>query len=135
MHEESLARSLLKQTCELCSHHNARSVVGVRVSCGPLSGVEPTQLLDAFERLKSTLPACQSATLIIDNPGLPAECRSCSHKFPVVDFRFHCPNCSSENIQLLDGDCLRILDVQLEIPEPTNSDSTVTHGNHGLHHM
>ncbi|MFM7055722.1 MAG: hydrogenase maturation nickel metallochaperone HypA [Planctomycetota bacterium] len=132
MHEESLARSLLQRTTELCQLHHARNVVSVRVSCGPLSGVEPTQLHDAFTRLKATLPACHSATLILEDPGMPARCEACRHSFDVIHFRFLCPQCSSGNIRLLDGDCLRILDVELEVEEPGRSDSGVTHGNDGL---
>jgi len=117
MHEESLARSLLQRTAELCQLHKARSVVSVRVSCGPLSGVEPMQLQDAFERLRSAWPACRFAALILEDPGMPAQCEACGHRFPIIRFRFVCPACASGRVQLLDGDCLRILDVELDVEE------------------
>lgn len=132
MHEESLARSLLQRTAELCQLHKARSVVSVRVSCGPLSGVEPVQLQDAFERLRSAWPACQTAALILENPGMPAHCESCDHRFPVINFRFLCPECNSGRVRLLDGDCLRILDVELDVPESGAGGSAVTHSDDGL---
>ncbi|MFM7038602.1 MAG: hydrogenase maturation nickel metallochaperone HypA [Planctomycetaceae bacterium] len=132
MHEESLARSLLQQTLSLCHRHNAQRVVAVRVSCGPLSGVEPSQLHEAFDRLKTTSPLSQSAALLIENPGLPARCENCKHQFSLVEFRFICPRCSSPIIQLLDGDCLRILDVELQTTDSINADSAVTDRNHRL---
>jgi hydrogenase nickel incorporation protein HypA/HybF len=132
MHEESLARSLLQRSAEISQLHNARSVVSIRISCGPLSGVEPTQLLDAFNRLKSATPACHAAALILEDPGLPAACENCGHKFPVIDFCFLCPHCSADNVRLLDGDCVRILDLELEIEEPREGNSAVTDGNDGL---
>lgn len=132
MHEESLARSLLQRTAELCHLHNALSVVSVRVSCGPLSGVEPAQLQDAFERLRSAWPVCEVAALILENPGMPAHCESCGHQFPVSNFRFLCPECSSGRVRLLDGDCLRILDVELEVQESGVGGSAVTHSDDGL---
>jgi hydrogenase nickel incorporation protein HypA/HybF len=132
MHEESLARSLLQRTAELCQLHKARTVVSVRVSCGPLSGVEPAQLQDAFERLRSGWTACQFAALILENPGMPAHCESCGHRFPVINFRFLCPECRSGRVRLLDGDCLRILDVELDVQESGDGDSAVTHSDDGL---
>ena len=132
MHEESLARSLLQRSAEICRLHSARSVVSIRLSCGPLSGVEPTQLLDAFTRLKSALPACRAAALVLEDPGLPALCNACGLEFPVINFCFLCPHCSAGNVQLLDGDCLRILDLELEIEEPREGNSAVTDGNDGL---
>jgi len=132
MHEESLARSLLQRTAEICQQHKALFVVSVRVSCGPLSGVEPVQLQDAFERLRSVWPTCQVAALILENPGIPAFCESCGHQFPIINFRFLCPECNSGGVRLLDGDCLRILDVELEVPTSGAGGSAVTHGDDGL---
>jgi hydrogenase nickel incorporation protein HypA/HybF len=135
MHEESLARSLLQQTLDICRHHNAHSVVSVRVSCGPLSGVEPMQLHEAFDRLKTTTPASHAATLLIENPGLPAHCENCNHQFFVVEFRFICPHCSSGLIRLLDGDCLRILDVQLQTTDSPADASAVPDRDHRLNRV
>jgi hydrogenase nickel incorporation protein HypA/HybF len=135
MHEESLARSLLQQTLDICRHHHAHSVVSVRVSCGPLSGVEPVQLHEAFDRLKTTTPAAHAATLLIENPGLPAHCENCNHQFLVDKFRFICPTCSSGLIRLLDGDCLRILDVQLQTTDSPAVASAVTDRDHRLNRV
>jgi hydrogenase nickel incorporation protein HypA/HybF len=132
MHEESLARSLLLQTLHICRINNALCVVSVRVSCGPLSGVEPAQLHEAFDRLKITNPASQSAVLLIENPGLPALCENCNHQFSVIDFRFICPQCCSALIRLLDGDCLRTLEVELRTPDFTTDASAVTDRDHCL---
>ena len=53
MHEESLIRSLLRQVDQLKQIHQGLEVEEIEVEVGPLSGVEPLLLKDAFERLKS----------------------------------------------------------------------------------
>jgi hydrogenase nickel incorporation protein HypA/HybF len=117
MHEESLARTLLNKAVEICVQHGGRLVVAVRVSCGLLSGVEPLQLREAFERLRGQYSGCAVAGLVIEDPGLPAMCEGCGTEFQVVDFQFRCPSCGGKDVCVVDGDCLRILDVQLELME------------------
>ena len=114
MHEESLARTLLNKAAEICIQHGAISVAAVRVSCGSLSGVEPLQLQDAFERLRGQQDCCAAAGLVIEDPGLPARCEACGVRFQVVNFRFRCPCCGGAGVCVEDGDCLRILEVELE---------------------
>lgn len=122
MHEESLARSLLNKAVEICIQHGGTLVAAVRVSCGALSGVEPLQLRDAFERLRPEYSYCAVASLVIEDPGLPARCGDCGTEFQVQDFQFHCPSCGGGRVGVLDGDCLRILDVQLELSDGVKAD-------------
>ncbi|MEY3457252.1 MAG: hypothetical protein RL215_409 [Planctomycetota bacterium] len=117
MHEESLARTLIAQTTDLCHRHGAIRVLVIRVSCGALSGVEPLLLQDAFERLRGSTGMLAAAELVLEDPGLPARCCECGQEFQVADFRFVCGACGSTEIQITDGDSLKVLDVQLELAE------------------
>ncbi len=51
MHERSLVRSLLKQVQQLCTEHAASEVAEIEVEIGPLSGVEPLLVREAFDML------------------------------------------------------------------------------------
>jgi Zn finger protein HypA/HybF involved in hydrogenase expression len=48
VHELSVCQALLIQVAELASQQGAAAVVRITIECGPLSGVEPTLLKDAF---------------------------------------------------------------------------------------
>ena len=123
MHEESLTRALLSQVVDLARVHYAVAVRQIEVSCGPLSGVDPVLLQSAFKRIQREYSGCEQAELTIVDPGLPAQCRQCQNTFQVVNFRFLCPLCGSGQVQVLDGDCLKLLNLQLQTSESTG-DST-----------
>ena len=126
MHEESLTRALLSQVVELARVHHALTVRQIEVSCGPLSGVDAVLLQSAFQRIQTDYSGCEQAELTIVDPGLPAQCQQCHSTFQVLNFRFLCPLCGSGQVQVLDGDCLKLLNLQLQTPESTG-DSTTAH--------
>ncbi len=121
MHEESLTRALLSQVVDLARVHYAVAVRQIEVSCGPLSGVDPVLLQSAFQRIQREYSGCEQAELTIVDPGLPAQCRQCQNTFQVVNFRFLCPLCGSGQVQVLDGDCLKLLNLQLQTTESTGA--------------
>ena len=52
MHEASLVASLLRQVDELAAQNGGGRVDQVRIEVGPLAGVEPLLMREAFERLR-----------------------------------------------------------------------------------
>ena len=50
MHEASLARALLNQVAQIARDRQGQAVLEVIVQVGPLSGVEPLLLVEAFSR-------------------------------------------------------------------------------------
>lgn len=123
MHEESLTRALLSQVLAVAEANQATRVQEIEVSCGGLSGVEPLLLQEAFQRVQIEYECCRDAVLSIRDPGLPAQCRDCSATFQIQDFRFRCPACASGHLQILDGDCLKLLNVSLHLPEEIISEA------------
>ncbi len=123
MHEESLMRSLLRQVEELAQQHHARAVEEIEVEVGPLSGVEPLLLQDAFERLKDEFfwPRAELSVLQV---GLDVLCQSCQSESQLQDFRFVCHQCGSTSLKILRGDAFRLLNVRMQI-----DDSVTTNGN------
>ena len=112
MHEFSVVRALIEQVVQAAESSPVSSIRTVRVSCGPLAGVEPLLVRAAFEQLKAAagLRDCQ---LQIEEQPLLARCQSCDAEFEVVDFRFHCSHCQSTSIQVIQGDQFRLLSLDV----------------------
>ncbi|MBC7966678.1 MAG: hydrogenase maturation nickel metallochaperone HypA [Fuerstia sp.] len=116
MHEESLIRSLLRQVEELAQQHHAIAVEDIEVEVGPLSGVEPLLLQDAFERLRAQFLWPQ-ADLSVLQVGLDVRCRNCGTESQLQDFRFMCHECGSTSLQIVRGDACRLLNVRIQIDD------------------
>ena len=116
MHEESLMRSLLRQVEELAQQHHARAVEEIEVEVGPLSGVEPLLLQDAFERLKYEF-SWPLAELTLLQVGLDILCTSCRTESQLQNFHFVCRECGSTSLQILRGDAFRLLNVRMQIDD------------------
>mgnify|MGYP003382517998 CR=1 FL=1 len=119
MHEESLIRSLFRQVEELSQQHHATAVEEIEVEVGPLSGVEPLLLQDAFERLKDEFkwPKAELSVLQVE---LDVLCRNCQGESQLQEFRFVCNQCGSTSLQILRGDALRLLNVRMQIDDSFN---------------
>ncbi len=103
MHEASLIVSLLKQVDELVTTHGGGRVRAVRVEVGPLAGVEPVLLNEAFLRLRASSSAAE-AELIVDAVALTSRCRACQLEYQSDELRFVCPTCGGMNTELTGGD-------------------------------
>ena len=116
MHEESLMRSLLRQVDELARKHNAVAVEEIEVEIGPLSGVEPLLIEEAFERLKDSTswPGLQ---LCVQQVALEVLCKDCHRESQLPDFRFLCNHCGSTSLQIVRGDAFRLLNVKLNVED------------------
>lgn len=111
MHEASLVRSLLQQVEQLLRAHGGAAVQNITVEVGPLSGVEPLLVLEAFQRLAPDSPAAAAATLQIEEVALEAACGDCGSGFQVHSFRFQCPACGSQAVRVTGGDEFRLLSI------------------------
>ncbi len=111
MHEVSLVRSLLEQVDRIVIEQDGRAAVEVRVEIGPLSGVEPLLLKEAFAQLAG------NGTLIIDEVPLTARCDSCHTEFELETFGFVCPHCDSRETSIVRGDTFRLMSVTVDVPE------------------
>ena len=112
MHERSLARRLLAEVEAICRSRQAHRVAQVRVEVGPLTGVEPSQLLTAFAEL-AVGSLAHEANLEIDWVPLSARCRQCAATFSSADVALVCPSCGGRRAALLTGDRLILSSVDL----------------------
>jgi hydrogenase nickel incorporation protein HypA/HybF len=121
MHEASLVSSLLRQVDDLVVANGGGQVVEIRVEVGPLSGVEPLLLTEAFHRLRPST-ASTNAELIVEFVGLTYRCRSCGHQDVTDVLRFVCAECGGGDVDVLAGDAVILQSIKLEqTPEESTS--------------
>ncbi len=111
MHEFSLVRSLLEQVDRIVVEQGGHAAVEVRVEIGPLSGVEPLLVKEAFTQLAG------KTTLIVDEVSLAARCDSCHVEFELDAFHFVCPHCGNRETRVVRGDAFRLMSVTVDVPE------------------
>lgn len=129
MHEASLVRSLLKQVERLCEQYGGRAVEQIDVEIGPLSGVEPLLVREAFDMLAPD-SSSRDAILKIHEVPLMACCRDCNAQFLMPSFHFVCPDCSSNSIHITKGEEFRLLDVTIRVDSADPLSSAIGDSEH-----
>lgn len=120
MHESSLIRALLRQVAEISARHPDRRVAEIVVTVGPLAGVEPALMREAYERLAAEA-AAPPARLTLKAVPLEAVCKSCRQTYASDELRFVCPHCGSREVAVQAGDGVVLESVALEVVEPSSS--------------
>jgi hydrogenase nickel incorporation protein HypA/HybF len=99
MHEVSIAQALLEAISAETQKQNAKPV-SAKISCGAFSGVNNEALCFAFEALsKGTV--CENMKLDIEQKPLQARCRNCADVFTFDVHQPSCPNCQTDDFELL----------------------------------
>ena len=112
MHELSVARALLNLVAPLARRH-AAPVTRVVVRIGPLSGVDPALLRRAFPQ--AAMGTCaEGAILQLEPAPLRVRCLACGAESGATINRLDCAICGATRTQLLAGDDLHLLRVELE---------------------
>ena len=86
MHELSICQALIEQVEAVAREQDAVQVVQVRIGIGPLSGVEPQLLEQAFQLARAGSIAA-TASLLIDPLPVRVSCRECGQDYYTVGRR------------------------------------------------
>ena len=113
MHELSLCQSMLLQVETIAAQHQAKQVSMVKVQIGPLSGIEPQLLSQAFP-LASAGTVAAEAELVMETLPVRIQCRSCGKQSEVAANKLVCNHCGDWQTQLLSGDEMLLASVELE---------------------
>lgn len=113
MHERSLVQNLLKQVRQIVEAQGGGRVSEICVQAGDLSGVEPLLFAAAFEEMVVDVFSVE-CRLKLDLVPVTAVCTHCQHEFEVLDFQFHCPECGTGTVDVIQGDDLQLISVTLE---------------------
>jgi hydrogenase nickel incorporation protein HypA/HybF len=113
MHELSMCLALIGQVEGIARQHRATSVTAVIIQIGPLSGVEPELLAQAFP-LASAGTVAERSRLVIENLPIRVRCKSCGAETAAVANKLICGKCGDWQTQLLSGDEMLLASVELE---------------------
>lgn len=113
MHELSLCQGMIPQLEAIAREHGARRVSRVTVQIGPLSGVEPRLLAQAFP-IASAGTVAEDAALVTESLPIKVRCAQCASETQAKANRLLCGRCGHWQTQLLSGDEMLLASVELE---------------------
>jgi hydrogenase nickel incorporation protein HypA/HybF len=110
MHELALARAVVAIVEE---HAAGRRVARVELEVGRLRQVVPDALAFSFE-LVARGTAAEGAELAIEEVPVRVECGACGAATEVDAFPFACAACGCLDVEVVDGEQLRVVALELE---------------------
>jgi hydrogenase nickel incorporation protein HypA/HybF len=120
MHELSVCQALLDQVEGIAHDRNACEVTEINVRVGPLSGVEPELLQQAF-RIACAGTLAEGARLNLSSMPIRVHCRTCGAETEAVPARLVCGECGDWRTRLVSGDDLLLTTVELSVaPAPAD---------------
>jgi hydrogenase nickel incorporation protein HypA/HybF len=117
--------ALLDEIEAVAQARTALRVHRATVQVGPLSGVEPALLLRAFEVARLARPTTTQTVLTIDTAEIRVACVACDCESVAAVNNIACRQCGSLETRLVHGDELLLLQVELDIPEPSAPGASV----------
>jgi hydrogenase nickel incorporation protein HypA/HybF len=113
MHEYSIVQSLLDQCEENARANNATKVTRVVVKIGVMSGVEPDLLQTAFDTFKEGT-MCEDCEYIQNIQPVTIKCHKCETISTLEKTEYCCPKCESIELDVIDGEDLLLMQLELE---------------------
>ena len=112
MHELSVCQALISQVEGIARQHRATAVHRINVHIGPLSGVEPDLLLQAFS-LASAGTVAQDSRLDIERLPIRVHCESCGADTGAKLNKLVCGACGDWHTRLVSGDEMLLASIEL----------------------
>jgi len=124
MHELAICQALMSQVETIASDNQATRVTSITLGLGPLSGVEEQLLKNAYP-VASSGTVADGAELSIRPTPIRVKCPDCERESEAEPNRLVCEHCDSWHTELISGDELLLLSVELE--KPTQAATAVLH--------
>lgn len=103
MHELSVCLALLEEVKRVAAENNASNVTRIVVKIGPLSGVEPDLLMNAYP-LAVTGTIAETAELEIEAADIVVRCSECGAESAATPNKLLCGKCGDYKTNLVSGD-------------------------------
>lgn len=113
VHELSICQALVRQLDSIASEHPGCRVVTAHLQVGPLSGVDPQLLAEAFS-FASAGSIAESAVLDIQESNIQVFCRKCDTQSDATSNKLICRQCGNWQTELISGHELILQQVELE---------------------
>lgn len=112
MHEMTIAEGVVRVLQEQAAVQRFQQVKTVWLEIGPFAMVEPAALAFCFDAVTRDTLAAGAALKIIQREGL-AYCAECLKEVPVQRRYDPCPECNCQALQILQGDEMRIKELEV----------------------
>jgi len=112
MHELAVCQALMEQVEHIAAGQRAQSVESIHLGIGPLSGVEPRLLEQAFSIARAGTIASQ-ADLVIETIAVQVSCKQCGAQTTVMPSRLLCGTCGDWRTTLVSGDELTLQHIEI----------------------
>lgn len=112
MHETAVAQGLIDAILQEADKQDAKPT-RAKMSCGLLNAVNDEVLRFAFEAIAEGTP-CEGMTLEIEHIPMQAKCKACDRTFSVELSKVQCPNCTSDEFELLPDAPLVLDEIEFE---------------------
>ena len=126
MHELSICQALVNQVEQVAREHHSTRVTSVQLRIGPLSGVEPHLLEQAFP-LAAAGTVAEGSELRLDCLPVSVSCGHCGAVTHALPNRLVCGQCGAWRTTLVSGDELQLARVEL-VRETTAQSTAPTAG-------
>ncbi len=131
MHELAVCQAIVAQVEAIAQERDAQ-VCSITLQIGPLSGVEPSLLKQAYP-LASAGSRSEHARLVVESPPVRVSCKECKTESDAMPNRLLCAQCGRWQVDVISGDELLLGSVELEIPESAFEGGRGAAGVHRLH--
>ena len=112
MHELYVCQALIEQVEKIAREKKADQVQTIHLGIGPLAGVEPRLLEQAFFIARAGTVA-DDAQLLITSLPVRVSCHQCGQFTDALPARLVCGNCGDWHTKLVSGDELQLTRVEL----------------------
>jgi hydrogenase nickel incorporation protein HypA/HybF len=113
MHEMGIAQNILDIVVATAQKEGATRITRINLLAGELRAIEPLQLTFCFAIVaKDTI--ADGAFLNIEQIPVRGHCKDCNADFPIEDYIYVCPECSSSKIEITGGNELKLQDIEVE---------------------
>jgi len=113
MHEYSIVQALLDQCDTVAKENNAQKVTKVVIKIGVLSGVETDLLQTAYDTFREGT-VCEEANLQINRQKVKLRCHICHEEFEIDGYNYECVACGSTEVQVIDGEEMYLMSLEME---------------------
>jgi hydrogenase nickel incorporation protein HypA/HybF len=107
MHELGIALEIIKSVEAEKLERNMKTVSEIGLKIGALSSINPESLRFCFESSRKDTSLADTH-LEIEHIAVEGRCSSCKYDFKVKDFIFVCPQCGSNEIEIIKGNEMHI---------------------------
>jgi hydrogenase nickel incorporation protein HypA/HybF len=113
VHELAICQALMEQVERIAREERAERVLSIHLAIGPLSGVEPRLLEQAFYVARAGSIAA-NAELVTESMPIQVSCNQCGQLSDALPSRLLCGHCGDWRTKLVSGDEMNLLHIELE---------------------